>query len=49
MDRRGIISLKTRVGREGSFSRRRVRLYSGGTRVGGVRVESHSVTSGGTA
>ena len=49
MGRRGIISLKTRVGRKCSISRRRARLYSGGIHVGGVRGESHSVTSGGTA
>ena len=35
-----------RAGR--STSRRRARLYSGGIRVGGVRGESHSVTSGDT-
>ena len=46
MGRRGIRSLKTRVGREYSISRRRARLYSGGIHVGGG---SHSVTSGDTA
>ena len=49
MVRRGIRSLKTRVGRECSISRRRARLYSGGIHVGGFRGESHSVTSGDTA
>ena len=42
----GIRSLKTRVGRECSISRRRARSYSGSIHVGGVRGESHSVTSG---
>ena len=48
MGRRGIRSLKTRVERECSISRRRARLYSGGIHVGGVRGGSHSTTSGGT-
>ena len=47
MGRWGIKGLKTRVGRECSISKRRVRLYSGD--VGGVRKESHSVTNGDTA
>ena len=45
---KGIIGLKTRVGRECSISRQSVRLYSGGIHVGGFRGESHSVTSGDT-
>ena len=45
----GIRSLKTRVGRECSISRRRARLYSGGMHVGGVREESHGATNGITA
>ena len=49
MGRRGIGSLKTRVEWECSISIRRARLYSGGIHVGGVRGESHSVTSGDTA
>ena len=49
MGRRGIRSLKTKVGRECSISRRRARLYSGGIHFGGVRGESHSATSGDTA
>ena len=49
MDRRGIRGLKTRVGRECSISRLKARLYSGGIHVGGVRGESHSVTSGDAA
>ena len=49
MSRRGIRSLKTRVGRECSISRRRARLDSGGIRVGGIQGESHSVTTGDTA
>ena len=49
MGRRGIRSLKTRVRRKCSISGRRARLYSGGIHVGGVRGESHSVTSGDTA
>ena len=49
MGQLGIRSLKTTVGRECSISRRGARLYSGGIRVGGVRGESHSVTSGNTA
>ena len=49
MGRRGIRSLKTRVGRECSISRRGAKLYSEGMRVGGVRGESHIVTSGDTA
>ena len=49
MGRRGIRSLKTRVGRECSIIRQRARLYSGGICVGEVRGESHSVTSGDTA
>ena len=48
MGRRGIRSLETRVGRECSISRGRVRLYSGGIHVG-VRGVSHSVTSGDTS
>ena len=47
MGRWGIKSLKMRVGAECCISRRRARWYSGGTREGGVRGESHSVTSGG--
>ena len=46
MGRRRIRGLKMRVERECSISTRRARLYSGGKRVGGVRGESHSVTSG---
>ena len=42
----GIRDLKTRVGRERSISKWRARLYSGGIHVGGIRGESHSVTSG---
>ena len=49
MGRRGIRSLKTRVGRECSISRGMVSLYSGGIHVGGVRKGSHSVTSGDAA
>ena len=49
MGRRGIRSLKTRVIRECIISRRKARLYSGGTHVGGSRGKSHSVTSGDTA
>ena len=49
MGRRGIRSLKTRVGQECSISRRKARLYSGGKHVEGVRGESHSVSSGDTA
>ena len=49
MGRRGIRSLKTRVGRECSINRRRPRLYSEDIHVGGVRGESHSFTSGDTA
>ena len=49
MGRRGIRSLKTRVGRECSISKRKARLYSGGIRVGGVRGGSHRVTSGNIA
>ena len=49
MGRRGIRGSKIRVGRKCSVSRRRARLYSGGIRVGGVRGECHSVTSGDTA
>ena len=45
MGRWGIRGLKTRVGRECSI---RARLHSGGIHVGGVRGESHSVTSGDT-
>ena len=37
------------MGRECSISRGRARLCSGGIRVGGIRGESHSVTSGDTA
>ena len=44
-----IKSLKKRMGRECRISRRRARLCSGGIHVGGVRGESHSVTSGDTA
>ena len=49
MGRLEIRSLKTRVGRECSISRRKARLYSGGMHVGGVRGGSHRVTSGDTA
>ena len=49
MGRRGIRSLKTRVERECSISRRRARLYNGGMHVGGVGGKSHSVTSGDAA
>ena len=49
MGRRVIRGLKMRVGWECSISRRRARMYSGGIHVGGVRGESHSITSGGTA
>ena len=49
MGRRGIRSLKTRVGRECSISRRRARLYSGGIHVGEVQGGNRSVTSGDTA
>ena len=49
MGRREIRSLKTRVGRECSISRRKVRLYNGGIRVGRVQGESHSVTNENTA
>ena len=48
MDRRGIRSLKTRVGRECSISRRRARLYSGNICVGGILGESPSFASGDT-
>ena len=41
MGRWGIRGLKSRVGRECSISRQRVRLYSGGIRVEGVQGESH--------
>ena len=44
-----IRSLKMRVGKECSISRRRDKSFSGGIRVGGVRGESHSVMSGDTA
>ena len=44
MDQWRIRGLKMRVGQEGSISR----LFSGGIHVGGVRGESHSVTSGDT-
>ena len=37
------------VGEGVHISKRRARLYSGGIRVGGVRGETHSVTSGDTA
>ena len=43
---REIRDLRTR---ECSISRRRATLYSEGIRVGGVRGESHSITSGDTA
>ena len=46
MGRWEIRSLETRVGRESSVSRGRVRLYSGGIHVGGVQGGSHSVTAG---
>ena len=46
MGRRVIRGLKTRAGREYGISRRSARLCSGGIHVGGVRGESHSVTSG---
>ena len=49
MGRQGIRSLKTRVGRVCSISRRRARLYSGDIRIGGVLEKSHNVTSGETA
>ena len=49
MGRRGISSLKTRLGRECSISTQKAGLYSGGIHVGGVRGESRSVTSGDTA
>ena len=49
MGRREIRTLKTRVGRECSICRRRVRLYNGGIRVGRVQEESHSVTNGNIA
>ena len=45
----GIRGLKTRVGKECSICRRMARLYSGDIHVGGVRGESHRVTSGDTA
>ena len=48
MGRWAIRGLKARVGRKCSISRRRDRLYSGGTHVGGVRGESYSVTGGST-
>ena len=41
--------MKMRVGQECSISRRRARLHRGGIHIGGVRGESHSVTSGDTA
>ena len=44
MGRRGIRSLRARVGRECCISRGG-RLNNGGIQVGGVRGESHSVTS----
>ena len=49
MGQPGIRALKTRVGRECSNSRRRARFYNRGIQVGGVRGESHGVTSGDTA
>ena len=49
MGQQGIRGLKTRVERECSISRQRARLYSGSIQVGGIRGESHSVTSGDTA
>ena len=45
----GVRSLRPRVGRVCSISRRRARLYGVGIQVGGVQGESHSVTSGDTA
>ena len=44
MGKRGIRSLKTRVGRECSISRGSATLYSRGIWVGGVRGESHIAT-----
>ena len=49
MGRRRIRGLKTRVARECSINRRRVRLYSKDIHVGGVRGGSHSVTVGGSS
>ena len=49
MGRRGIKSVKTRVGWECSIDRERTKLYSGGIHLGGVRGGSHSVTSEDTA
>ena len=49
MGQNRIRDLKTRVGRECCISRRRASLHSGGIHVGGVRGESHSVTSWDTA
>ena len=49
MDRWGIRSLETRVGRESSVSRGGARLHSEGIHVGGVRRRSHSDSAGGTA
>ena len=46
MGRWRIKGLKTKVERECSISRRRVKLYCGGIHVGGVREGSHSVTCG---
>ena len=46
MGRRGIRSMKTRVGRECSISRLKAKLYSGGIHVGGIQGKSHSVRVG---
>ena len=45
MGRRGIGSLKTRVGRECSINRGEATLYIGGIHVERAQGESHSVTS----
>ena len=42
MGRRGIRGLKTRMGRECSISRQKIRLYSGGIHVGGAQGGSQS-------
>ena len=49
MGRWGIEGLEMGVMRECSISRGAARLYSGGICVGGVRGESHSVTTGGSS
>ena len=46
MDRWGMRSLETRVGRESSSSRGGARLHSGGIHVRGVRGGSHSDSAG---